>query len=110
MKKEGLFLESNNALSAIQDLDDRFLDEAIEWTENRVHMRRSIGIIGSEAILAYVSVQTIPTLLTDHSDAPGSFQKVEGASAMRIPIRLGKTVTLRLAGSAQEGYTAQIVA
>ncbi len=66
--------------------------------------------INRDERLAYVSVQTIPTLLTDHSDAPGSFQKVEGDSAMRIPIRLGKTVTLRLTGSAQEGYTAQIVA
>ncbi len=44
-------MESNNALSAIQDLDDRFLDEATEWTENRVHMRRSIGIIGMVAAI-----------------------------------------------------------
>ena len=44
-------MESNNALSAIQDLDDRFLDEAIEWTENRVHMRRCIGIIGMVAAI-----------------------------------------------------------
>ena len=78
-----------------------------------IRVARSAVTVGEsmpEAILAYVSVQTIPTLLTDHSDAPGSFQKVEGGSAMRIPIRLGKTVTLRLTGSAQEGYTAQIVA
>jgi len=78
-----------------------------------IRVARSAVTVGEsmpEAILAYVSVQTIPTLITDHSDAPGSFQKVEGASAMRIPIRLGKTVTLRLTGSAQEGYTAQIVA
>lgn len=39
-------MKGYKALTAVRDMDARFLDETIEWTEKRGYRRKIIGAIG----------------------------------------------------------------